>query len=145
MIRAIIQAEPIDLAATLAAVESGGAGAVATFSGFVREDDGVRELSLEHYPGMTDAVLQTLAEEAVARWQLQAVTVIHRIGPMSPGERIVLVVTAAPHRHAALEACTFLIDRLKTDAPFWKRERRTEGARWVDARHGDTGAADRWR
>ena len=80
-----------------------------------------------------------------ARWQLQAVTVVHRVGPMAPGERIVLVATAARHRHAALEACTFLIDRLKTDAPFWKRERRADGASWVEARTGDDGAADRWR
>ena len=145
MIRALVQSEPIDLAATLAAVESSGSGAVASFSGFVREDDGVRELALEHYPGMTEAVLHSLAEEAVARWQLQAVAVVHRVGPMAPGERIVLVATAAPHRHAALEACAFLIDRLKTDAPFWKRERREDGSRWVAARDGDAGAADRWR
>lgn len=145
MIRALVQFEPIDLAATIAAVEGSGSGAVASFSGFVREDDGVRELALEHYPGMTEAVLHALAEEAVARWQLHAVAVVHRVGPMVPGERIVLVATAAPHRHAALEACAFLIDRLKTDAPFWKRERREEGARWVAARDGDAGAADRWR
>ncbi|MBB3911110.1 molybdenum cofactor biosynthesis protein MoaE [Sphingomonas desiccabilis] len=145
MIRAVVQSEPIDLAATLAAVEGSGSGAVASFSGFVREDDGVRELALEHYPGMTEAVLHGLAEEAVARWQLHAVAVVHRVGPMAPGERIVLVATAAPHRHAALEACAFLIDRLKTDAPFWKRERREEGARWVAARDRDAGAAERWR
>lgn len=145
MIRAVVQLEPIDVAATLASVEGGGAGAVASFSGFVREDDGVSELSLEHYPGMTEAVLHGLAEEAVARWQLKAVTVVHRVGPMTPGERIVLVATAARHRHAALEACTFLIDRLKTEAPFWKRERSADGPRWVEARDADSGAADRWR
>lgn len=145
MIRAVVQVEPIDMAATLASVEGGGAGAVASFSGFVREDDGIRELSLEHYPGMTEVVLHGLAEEAAKRWELQAVTVVHRVGPMTPGERIVLVVTAARHRHAALEACTFLIDRLKTEAPFWKRERSADGARWVDARDADSGAAERWR
>jgi molybdopterin synthase catalytic subunit len=145
MIRTIVQTEPIDLAATLATVEGNGTGAVASFSGFVREDDGVRELALEHYPGMTEAVLHRLAEEAAARWQLHAVTIVHRVGPMAPGERIVLVVTGAAHRHAALEACTFLIDRLKTEAPFWKRERGAEGERWVEARHIDAGAAERWR
>jgi molybdopterin synthase catalytic subunit len=145
MIRAIVQANPIDLAATLAGVEGADAGAVASFSGFVRADDGVSELALEHYPGMTEAVLHALAQEAAQRWQLQAVTVVHRVGPMTPGERIVLVATAARHRHAALEACTFLIDRLKTEAPFWKRERRSDGASWVEARDADSGAADRWR
>jgi molybdopterin synthase catalytic subunit len=145
VIRVSVQVEPIDLAATLASVEGKGSGAVASFSGFVREDDGVSELSLEHYPGMTEAVLRSLAEEAAARWQLHAVAVVHRVGPMGPGERIVLVATAAAHRHAALEACTFLIDRLKTEAPFWKRERRSDDARWVEARGGDSSAADRWR
>ncbi|MFV0622855.1 molybdenum cofactor biosynthesis protein MoaE [Sphingomonas sp. ac-8] len=145
MIRALVQTAPIDLGATLATVEGVGVGAVASFSGFVREDDGVSQLSLEHYPGMTEAVLHDLAQDAATRWQLNAVTVVHRVGPMAPGERIVLVATAAPHRHAALEACSFLIDRLKTDAPFWKRERRGDGDRWVEARHGDAGAADRWR
>ena len=126
------------------AVEASGAGAVATFSGYVRADDGVSVLELEHYPGVTEAALLALAEEAVARWELIATSLVHRVGPMSPGERIVLVATAAAHRGPALEACAFLIDRLKTDAPFWKRERRGDDARWVEARAGDVAAGVRW-
>jgi molybdopterin synthase catalytic subunit len=141
MIRIAVQREAIDLAAELAPLADG---AVATFSGHVRPDDGVTALELEHYPGVTEAALQALAEQAAARWGLSAAIVIHRVGPMRPGERIVLVATAAPHRSAALEACQYLIDRLKTDAPFWKRERRGKDARWVEARAGDAAAAARW-
>ena len=118
---------------------------MATFSGHVRADDGVTALELEHYPGVTERALERLAQEATARWALSTATIIHRVGPMAPGERIVLVATAAAHRAAALEACAYLIDRLKTDAPFWKRETLAgEGARWVEARHGDAAAAARW-
>ena len=145
MIRVSVQPAPIDLATELAAVEVKGAGGIASFTGIVRGDDGVTELMLEHYPGMTEAALIGVAEEAFARWNLLAVTVVHRIGPMVPGDRIVLVATAAPHRGAALEACAYLIDRLKTEAPFWKRERRGESAAWVEARHSDNVAALRWR
>ena len=145
MIRVVVHAEPIDIAAEMAAIEAGGAGAVATFSGLVRADDGVGTLELEHYPGATEAALVTLAETAVARWSLLAATIVHRVGVMRPGERIVFVGVSAPHRAAALEACAFLIDRLKTDAPFWKRERRGEDAAWVEARAGDTAAAETWR
>lgn len=143
MIHVRVSPVPIDLAAEHERVELGGA--VATFTGLVRADDGVEELMLEHYPGATEAALTRLAEEAVARWSLAAASIVHRVGPMRPGERIVFVGTCAPHRGAALEACAFLIDRLKTDAPFWKRERRGESARWVEQREGDTNAADRWR
>jgi len=149
MIRIVVTPDPIDTAAELEAVEGAGAGAVASFTGLVRADaeeegGGVGVLELEHYPGATEAALTTLAEEATSRWQLTAATVIHRVGPMHPGERIVLVATAAPHRAAALDACAYLIDRLKTDAPFWKRETRAGQARWVEAKGSDDVAAARW-
>jgi len=145
MIRIHVSAEPIDLAAEMAAVEQAeGAGAVATFTGLVRSDDGVGVLELEHYPGATEAALRALVEEARARWSLGAAAIVHRVGPMRPGERIVFVAAAAAHRAAALEACAYLIDRLKTDAPFWKRETRGGEARWVEARESDVDAAARW-
>jgi len=144
MIRVGVQMDPIDVAALLEGAEGSGAGGVASFTGIVRGDDGVTELFLEHYPTVTERRLRDLAEEATGRWPLSAVTVIHRVGAMVPGDRIVLVVTASAHRAAALNACAFLIDRLKTDAPFWKRERRGEDVRWVDARGSDDAAAARW-
>ncbi|PAX08583.1 molybdenum cofactor biosynthesis protein MoaE [Sphingomonas lenta] len=144
MIRVRVSPEPIDMATELAGVEAAGAGGVASFTGIVRADDGVELLELEHYPGATEAALTRLTEEAIARWGLLAASVVHRVGSMLPGERIVLVATAAPHRTAALDACAFLIDRLKTDAPFWKRETRAGGRRWVDARDADDAAARRW-
>ncbi|WP_426261045.1 molybdenum cofactor biosynthesis protein MoaE [Sphingomonas sp. DC1100-1] len=145
MIRVHVSPTPIDLAAEMAGVErADGAGAVATFTGLVRSDDGVGTLELEHYPGATEAALTRLAEEATARWALGAATIVHRVGPMAPGERIVFVAAAAAHRGAALEACAYLIDRLKTDAPFWKRETRGGEARWVEARDSDADAAARW-
>lgn len=142
MITVRVSPESIDIAAEHARVEQGGA--VATFTGLVRADDGVEELTLEHYPGATEAALTRLAEEASARWSLTAANIVHRVGAMRPGERIVFVGTCAPHRAAALEACAFLIDRLKTDAPFWKRERRGTEARWVEQRERDKSAAARW-
>ncbi|MBD8545420.1 molybdenum cofactor biosynthesis protein MoaE [Sphingomonas sp. CFBP 8760] len=150
MIRILVAPAPIDLTAEMALVEqASGAGAVATFTGLVRADAGaagdVDVLELEHYPGATEAALTELAQEATTRWSLGAVTIVHRVGPMRPGERIVFVAAAAPHRGAALDACAYLIDRLKTDAPFWKREIRGESAAWVEARDADAAAADRWR
>ena len=144
MIRVSVQPAPIDLATELAGVEARGEGAVASFTGIVRGDDGVTALTLEHYPGMTEGVLVGLAEEAFARWGLLAVTIVHRVGAMVPGDRIVFVATAASHRAAALESCAYLIDCLKTDAPFWKREERGGEGRWVEARESDTEAAARW-
>lgn len=148
MIRVVVQSAPIDVAAELLGIEAGGAGAVATFTGLVRADPdekgGVGVLELEHYPGATEAALRRVAEEAAARWSLGAATIVHRVGPMRPGERIVFVAAAAPHRAAAMEACAYLIDRLKTDAPFWKRETRGDDARWVEAREADEAAAARW-
>lgn len=144
MIRVIVSPAPIDIAQEAALAEVQGAGAVATFCGLVRADDGVDQLELEHYPGATEAALTRIAELAQERWSLQAATIVHRVGPMRPGERIVFVAAAAPHRGDALEACAYLIDRLKTDAPFWKRETRGADARWVEARDSDTAAAQRW-
>jgi molybdopterin synthase catalytic subunit len=142
MIRVIVSREPIDVAAEFVRVERGGA--VATFTGLVRADDGVATLELEHYPGATEAALTRLAEEASARWSLTAATIVHRVGPMAPGERIVFVGACSAHRAAALDACAFLIDRLKTDAPFWKRETVDGASRWVEARAADDHAAARW-
>ncbi len=142
MIRIRVDPSPIDLSAELGSAEEGGA--VATFTGLVRADDGVTELTLEHYPGATERALETLAAEAVARWSLAGATIIHRVGPMRPGDRIVFVAASAAHRAAALDACAFLIDRLKTDAPFWKRETLAEGHRWVEARQADATAAEKW-
>lgn len=144
MIRVSIDPAPIELAVEAAALEEHGAGGIATFTGLVRGDDGVTELELEHYPGMTEAALVGLAELACERWSLLAVSIVHRVGPMVPGDRIVFIGTAAPHRREALEACAYLIDRLKTDAPFWKRETRGDDARWVEARASDDEAAGRW-
>lgn len=144
MIHVAVQTGPIDLVAEIDALDREGIGAVASFCGHVRADDGVTALELEHYPGMTEAALMRLAQDAVARWALLGVRVVHRVGTMSPGDRIVLVVTAAAHRASALEACAFVIDRLKTDAPFWKRETRGSERRWVQHRADDTTAARRW-
>ncbi len=148
MIRVVVDPAPIDVAAEMMLAEAAAAGAVATFTGLVRADAGaagdVETLELEHYPGATEAALRGLAGQAMTRWSLGAATIVHRVGPMRPGERIVFVATAAPHRQAALEACAFLIDRLKTEAPFWKREIRGGSATWVEARAGDDLAAGRW-
>lgn len=144
MIRVSVDSAPIELSQELAALEERGAGAVASFTGVVRGAGGVTGLELEHYPGMTEAALCDLAEAATARWSLLGVTIVHRVGRMAPGERIVFIGTAAHHRREALDACAYLIDRLKTDAPFWKRERRGAGAAWVEARDSDSAAAERW-
>lgn len=144
MIRVSIDEAPIELGVEIAALEERGAGGVATFTGVVRGDDGVTALELEHYPGMTEQALIALAEAATVRWSLLGVTMVHRVGVMLPGDRIVFVGTAAEHRREALEACAYLIDRLKTDAPFWKRETRGQSESWVEARESDADAADRW-
>jgi molybdopterin synthase catalytic subunit len=144
MIDVRVQTEPFDTAAVLSAFELEGVGAVASFTGLVRGDDGVTAIELEHYPAMTEVSLHALAEEAHSRWQLSGCTLIHRVGRMAVGEPIVLVATASPHRTAALEACAFLIDRLKTDAPFWKKEHRGGQAEWVEAKASDDARAALW-
>lgn len=144
MISVAVQPEPFSVDTVLAPLEALGGGAVASFVGLVRGDDGVESLTLEHYPGMTEAALRRIAEEASARWSLAGVAIIHRVGAMRPGDRIVLAAACARHRRDALDACAFLIDRLKTDAPFWKRERRAGADHWVEARAGDADAAALW-
>jgi molybdopterin synthase catalytic subunit len=146
MIRIVVQEGDFDVGAELAALPGDvpGVGAVASFIGIVRGGDGLTALMLEHYAGMTEAALRNVAEEADARWPLTGITILHRIGRLRVGDRIVLVATASGHRAAALEATAFLMDWLKTRAPFWKREEGAWGTRWVEARHADTAAAERW-
>ena len=144
-----IQSEDFDLGAEVARVRAGNPkiGAVASFIGLVRdinEGDAVSELVLEHYPGMTEKALQKIVDEANARWDLYDVLVIHRVGRLRPTDQIVLVVTASAHRGEAFSACEFLMDYLKTRAPFWKKEQTPSGSRWVDARDSDDTAASRW-
>jgi molybdopterin synthase catalytic subunit len=145
-----IQEAPFDVGAELEALTRGRSdiGALASFLGLVRDLAGDRPISamtLEHYPGMTERKLAEIEAEANARWSLQASLIVHRYGRMLPGEPIVLVATAAPHRAAALESCGFLIDWLKTKAPFWKLEETAGESRWVAARAADDEAAARWR
>ena len=144
-----VQAGPLDVAGELAGFGRGRTeiGAVASFVGLVRaEHEGrrVQAMTLEHYPGMTERQLGLVEAEARRRWPLQDSLVVHRVGRMLPGEAIVLVATASAHRRAALDACCFLIDWLKTDAPFWKLEETPEGERWVEARAEDDAARERW-
>ena len=146
-----IQAEPFDTAteiAQLSAALGGRTGAIVTFSGLCRDEDGrLAALELEHYPGMAEAEILRVAEEAASRWPLQALRVIHRHGRVRPGDGIVLVITASSHRVAAFEAASFLMEYLKTRAPFWKREHLVDGTvgKWVEAAARDDAAADRWR
>lgn len=134
-----------DPAAQLARLEALGGGAVASFTGIVRGGDGLQAMRLDHYPAMTQAQIARIVAEAQARWPLLGVVVIHRVGDLTPGERIVFVGTASSHRAAALESCAFLIDWLKTSAPFWKKERFDDGrAEWVEARAEDDAARERW-
>ncbi|HMS20301.1 molybdenum cofactor biosynthesis protein MoaE [uncultured Sphingorhabdus sp.] len=144
MIRVSVQHEAFDIAAEIGELEAAGVGAIATFTGIVRGDDGVTAIELEHYPGMTEASLNDICAVAQERWGLTGCTIVHRVGRMEVGEPIVLVVTASPHRAAALEACTFLIDRLKTDAPFWKREHRGDAALWVEQKTSDVERGQGW-
>jgi molybdopterin synthase catalytic subunit len=144
-----IQRAAFDVGAELAALSAGRTdiGALASFVGLVRDhaDAPLTAMTLEHYPGMTEKKLAEIEAEALARWPLQASLIVHRYGRMLPGEPIVLVATASQHRAAALEACAFLIDWLKTSAPFWKLEETSEEDRWVEARGADDQAAARWQ
>jgi len=141
-----VQLEAFDPGVELARLEALDVGAVASFTGLVRGDGGLAAMTLEHYPAMTDAALRAISNEAAARWPLAGLIIIHRYGRLVPGDRIVFVGTASSHRAAALESCAFLIDWLKTDAPFWKREEWADGAaRWVEARSEDDSAKARWR
>ena len=145
-----VQAEDFDIGAEIAALTRGNAkvGAVASFVGLVRdvnEGAGVAQMSLEHYPGMTEKSLEAIVQEARGRWDIMDSTVIHRVGPLAPGDRIVLVAVTGAHRHEAFAACEFIMDYLKTRAPFWKKEKTPQGERWVDARESDDESAARWK
>ncbi|CAM5637748.1 molybdenum cofactor biosynthesis protein MoaE [Mycolicibacterium aubagnense] len=145
-----IQAQDFDIATEVAALTARRAdiGAVVTFSGLCRDEGGVlTALELEHYPGMAEAEIGRIAAEAIGRWPLQGITIIHRHGRIQPGENIVLVVTASAHRQAAFEAADFLMDYLKSRAPFWKKEHHADGTDgdWVKAKDRDDKAAARWR
>lgn len=143
-----VQQEDFDAAAEVAALTAGRTdiGAIVTFTGRVRGGEGgVAAMTLEHYPGMTEAELSRIEAEAHSRWPLQASLIVHRVGELKPGDNIVLVVTASAHRQAAFEAAGFLMDYLKTRAPFWKKETDASGnAVWVEARQSDDSAARRW-
>ena len=144
-----VQQEDFDVGAEIARLGEGrrDVGAVASFVGLVRDANdgsGVRAMTLEHYPGMTERALEDIVEQAKARWSLLAVRVIHRHGRLEPADRIVFVGVASAHRGEAFAACEFIMDYLKTQAPFWKCEETPQGARWVDARESDDSAAARW-
>lgn len=145
MITIRIQSEDFDIAAEIAKLDAENTGAVATFTGKVRKEGNLTALTLEHYPQMTEREIARIVDDAQTRWPLLGVTVIHRIGRLLPGDEIVLVAVAAQHRQAAFEACEFLMDYLKTRAPFWKEEARGDKKQWVEARHSDDHAAERWR
>ncbi|TYR32834.1 molybdenum cofactor biosynthesis protein MoaE [Mesorhizobium microcysteis] len=144
-----IQAEDFDLAAEVSRLTDGRSdvGAVVTFAGLCRDEDGrLSALELEHYPGMAEAEITRIANEAVARWPLKGLTAIHRYGRILPGDNIVLVIAASSHRQAAFEAASFLMDFLKTRAPFWKREHGADGTagNWVEATEADEKSSHRW-
>jgi molybdopterin synthase catalytic subunit len=143
--RIAIQHEAFDFNAEIAALAADGtAGAVASFSGHVRAEDGLSGLTLEHYPGMTEAEIARMADDAAARWPVTGITIIHRIGTLRPGDSIVLVAVASAHRAEAFAACEFLMDWLKTSAPFWKEELRGSETHWVESRASDEASARRW-
>ena len=148
--RALIQQQDFDLAAELASLraDNTGIGALVSFVGLVRDFSGdapIENITLEHYPGMSEKALDNIIGEASARWHLLGARVIHRVGKLLPGDQIVLVATVAAHRGEAFAACEFIIDYLKTDAPFWKREQTRDDAHWLETRNSDTRRAQRWR
>jgi molybdopterin synthase catalytic subunit len=144
-----VQTEDFDVSAEIAALRKSNPkiGAVASFVGIVRDlndGDAVSTMFLEHYPGMTEQSLEEIIESAHARWDFFDCTIVHRVGELKPLDQIVLVIVTSAHRGEAFDACHFIMDYLKTDAPFWKREQTPQGARWVDARVSDEAAAARW-
>jgi molybdopterin synthase catalytic subunit len=144
-----IQTGDFDIGAEIAALRAANpkVGAVASFVGVVRDvndGDAIAKLTLEHYPGMTEKALEAIVAEARSRWNIIDVTVVHRVGELKPLEQIVLVVVVGAHRGDAFAACEFIMDYLKTRAPFWKKEQTPQGARWVEARSSDDEAAERW-
>jgi molybdopterin synthase catalytic subunit len=143
-----VQQEDFDIGAEIVGLQAGRTdiGAIVSFIGTVRDQEGaVEEMTLEHYPGMTESELERIEAEACTRWPLQASLIVHRYGRLKPGDNIVLVVTASEHREAAFEAARFLMDYLKTSAPFWKREIGPGGARWVEAAARDDASAAGWK
>ena len=146
MIRIAVGPEDFDIGAETRQVAAQGGGAIANFVGQVRDDGDIASLELEHYPAMTEKALTEIAEQALADWSLRAVTIIHRIGILAVGENIVLVVTGSDHREAAMESCSFIMDKLKTVAPFWKKESRSDGGtKWIEERESDIAAASKWK
>ena len=144
-----VQTGDFDIGAEIAQLRAGdtGVGAVAAFVGTVRDVNDASQVSgltLEHYAGMTEAALEAIVDEARRRFDIRDALVVHRVGPLAPGDQIVLVVVTSAHRGTAFDACEFVMDYLKTRAPFWKKERRPDGERWVDARASDDEAAQRW-
>ncbi len=145
-----VQPEDFDAGREIAAVRAGNpkVGAVASFVGVVRDvndGSGVATMTLEHYPGMTEKALKGIVDEAAGRWEVLDCTVIHRVGRLAPTDQIVLVVVASGHRGDAFAACEFIMDYLKTQAPFWKKEATPDGERWVEAKESDDAAAGRWK
>ena len=145
-----VQEADFDIGAELAALRAGDAriGALASFMGLVRDINdgaGVSEMTLEHYPGMTEKALEAIVAEAQSRWDIYGALVIHRVGPLKPCDQIVLVTVTSAHRGEAFAACEFIMDFLKTRAPFWKRENTAQGPRWVEGRLSDEQAAQRWK
>lgn len=146
MIRIAVGPDDFDIGAETQRVAGQGGGAIASFVGQVRDDGNLASLELEHYPAMTDKALREIAETALADWPLHAVTIVHRVGQLAVGDNIVLVVTGSDHRGAAIESCSFIMDRLKTVAPFWKKETRTDGAtKWIEERASDVAASAKWK
>lgn len=148
--RISVQTEDFDVSTELKNISSHDKtiGALVSFVGLVRdinEGQNIQAMTLEHYPGMTEKALSEIAQEAQQRWPLQGITIIHRVGELLPSDQIVLVITASRHRHAAFESADFLMDFLKSKAPFWKKENTSDGARWVDARESDEVALARWK
>jgi molybdopterin synthase catalytic subunit len=147
--RVTVQAGDFDLGSEVAALRAGdaGVGAVAAFVGTVRDRNdglGVQSMELEHYPGMTEKAIEAMVDEAFARFDIRGARVVHRVGLLQPQDQIVLVAVSSAHRGQAFQACEFLMDYLKTQAPFWKKEHTPQGARWVDARVTDDEALARW-
>jgi molybdopterin synthase catalytic subunit len=145
-----VQTEDFDAGAEIAALRRGNPkiGAVASFIGIARDvndGDAVSRLVLEHYPGMTEKALEGIVAEARARWNVMEILIVHRVGELKPADQIVLVAVAGAHRGEAFAACEFVMDYLKTRAPFWKKEQTPQGARWVEARESDDQAAERWK
>ncbi len=149
-VRIRVQADPFDTGREIERLheDAPGVGAVASFLGVVRDENDERAVGsmvLEHYPGMTERAIERIVREARSRWPLAAATVIHRVGALSPGDPIVLVAAASSHRGAAFQACEFIMDFLKTKAPFWKKESTPAGERWVETRRSDFESVERWR